>query len=374
MKQVLPTNKNGTRFLWLVAVLIIGVSISHYLTPITHPHFHEIFRRLYFLPIILAAVRLGFIGGLITALSVCFIYLPHVIFQWSGSFEDNLVRFNEIVLFLLIGSIAGFLSDKTKKERDLYQKTAEKLDSAYKKLKLQSDEMTELEHQLRSADRLAVLGELAASLAHEVRNPLGSIKGASQIIRKRCTSDEIIQEFTQVLIDEVDRLNRVIDNYLSVAKQSAGHDEKSDLIAVIESVLQLTGPNIRKQQIQIETQWPNSRVMVPINETELRQVFLNLMLNSIAALNPSDGKITIAVIQNGGTKITFSDNGKGIEAKNLDKIFTPFYSTKKDGTGLGLAIVKRIVESHRGTVNAISQPGTGFTLEIIFPKVEEPSI
>jgi len=350
----------------LILILIIAISIGHYLIPTTHHHLHEIFRRLYFFPILLAALQYGFRSGFLIAFIISLIYLPHVVFQWSGSFLSNLVRFNEILLYLLIGGLSGLLSDRTRKERDRYRDVAEELDQAYQKLKQQSDQMAELEHQLRGADRMAVLGELTASLAHEVRNPLGSIKGAADILKKRCKSDKTCLEFPQILADEVDRLNQVVDNYLTIARHPAASGETTNVIAALESIFQLVGPQIRKQNIQIQTDWPDSPVSIPMSEVEARQVFLNLALNALAALTPG-GMIHIQILKSDQTVIIhFSNNGPGIPENQLETIFTPFYTTKKEGTGLGLAIVKRLVESRTGTIEVESQMDKGITFTLTF--------
>lgn len=351
----------------LIAAMILGVTFGHYTTPISHHHWHEIFRRLYYVPILVAALHYGFRGGLISSVAVGFIYLPHVVFQWSGPFLSNLIRFDEIVMFLLIGNLAGLLADRTRREKERYRKTAEALDQAYRNLKRQSEHVTELEYQLRSADRLAVLGELTASLAHEVRNPLGSIKGAADILKKRCKADQTSREFAGVLTDEVARLNRVVDNYLSLAGPQKDSRETSDAVASIKSVFQLTGPQIRKKRIRVITDWPGEAAEIPLSEVESRQIFLNLMLNALSEVD-TGGEVRITVQKSDKTvRIDFADNGPGIAGEHIGMIFNPFFSTKKEGAGLGLAIVKRMVESRGGKIEVQSQPNQGTTFVLTFP-------
>ena len=219
-----------------VLIVLIGlITVAHYVTPISKHYLHEIFRRLYYLPLIIAAFQFGRRGGLIASISISLLYLPHVMFQWSGPFLSNLVRFDEILMYLIIGNTAGFLAEGIRREKEKYRSAAEKLDKAYQQLKKQTEQMSEMEHQLRSADRLAVLGELTASLAHEVRNPLSSIKGAADILSKKCLADQTCREFSDVLSNEVNRLNSVVENYLNVARQTPVPDPVTDLIPVIES-------------------------------------------------------------------------------------------------------------------------------------------
>jgi two-component system sensor histidine kinase HydH len=366
MKQQDKIKKNIPLF--IIAALVLGISSAHYLTPVGHHQWHEIFRRLYFIPILMAAIYYGFRSGMTVAVLITLIYLPHVIFQWSGSFSVNLVRFNEIILYLLLGGLSGFLSDTTRKERDRFKKTADELEQAYLKLKEQSNQMAELEYQLKSADRLAVLGELTASLAHEVRNPLGSIRGAAEILRKRCRQDDTSQEFTKVLMAEVDRLNQVVDRYLSMTPASLSSSGSSELKAALDSVIYMLGPQFRKKQISLETDWPADRVIIPLTEVEVRQIFLNLMLNSLAVLN-SKSRIKIQTeMDDSEVIIRFSDNGPGIPEAKIKMIFTPFFTTKKQGSGLGLAIVKRIIESKKGKISVQSRPGEETTFTICLPR------
>jgi signal transduction histidine kinase len=351
---------------WIIPLLIIVISILHYTTTTKLHHIHEIYRRLYYIPIIIAAFRFSFWGGIFSSFFISLIYVPHIIFQWEGVFLDNLVRFTEIILYLAVGCVAGILSKKVQKERDRYKSTAEELEKSYKQLEFQSGQLSEMENQLRAADRLAVLGELSASLAHEVRNPLGSIKGAADILNKRSSTDKTTQEFTNVLTKEVNRLNQVVENYLGLAHTSSDHIDKSDLKSEIQLVLDLAGPEIRKKQIQVRYDFPDHPVFIRMQKVEIRQVLLNLVLNALTALNekghlhirvePQKNKIIVAV----------TDTGIGIPHDQISAVFRPFFTTRKSGTGLGLSIVKRIMETHGGEIKVESSQGKETTFFLTF--------
>ena len=346
--------------------MVVIISALHYIIPTKYHHYHELFRRLYYLPIILAAYRFGLRGGLVTSVAVSLIYLPHVIFQWTGSFLSNLVRFTEIGLYIIVGSLAGFLSQRVQNERDRYKKTADKLEKSYKKLEAQTVQLSEMESQLRSADRLAVLGELSASLAHEVRNPLGSIKGASDILKKRCSEDKVVREFTNLLIKEVERLNKVVENYLGMARKTSEHTEKADLKKEIRSVLEILNHPIRKKQITVTWHSNDHPHIILMQDVEVRQVFLNILLNAISAVE-KDGRIEIqTTMADGEVQVEIKDTGMGIEPEQLQKIFHPFFTSKEKGTGLGLAIVKRIMETHGGHIAVDSEMNTGTTVKLTF--------
>lgn len=370
IRQNKGTDLKPDKNMWIVVVMIVFITVCHYLIPIRHHYYHEIFRRLYYLPIILAAYQFGFYGGLVTSVVVCIVYLPHVIFQWAGHFLNNLVRFTEIILYIVVGSLAGFLSQNVKDERDRYKRTAEKLEVSYNQLETQTVQLAEMESQLRSADRLAVLGELSASLAHEVRNPLGSIKGAVDILRKRCPEDETAKEFSDLLLREVIRLNEVVDSYLSMARKPSIRKARTDLKEIIESVLDLVGPEIRKRRIHVKCDFSNQSLMARIQEIEAQQVFLNLILNALAALD-DEGHVHIeGEVRAKEIVVKVSDTGKGIPKENIDRIFDPFFTTRREGLGLGLSIVKRIMQSNRGNINVDSEENKGTSFTLIFHRVK----
>ena len=283
---------------------------------------------------------------------------------------DNLVRFNEIVLYLVVGGIAGLLSRRVQDERDRYKRTAEELEASYHKLEAKTLQLSDMESQLRAADRLAVLGELSASMAHEVRNPLGSIKGAVDILRKRCPKDKTAQEFSDLLSMEVDRLNRVVENYLEMGRKPSGYDERSNLEKTIESVLNLAGPEIRRKQVEVRCDFPDHPLIAPMHEIEVQQVFLNLILNALAAMNEKGHIYVQGEIRDEKIFIRVTDTGRGIPPDQLKEIFQPFYTSRKHGTGLGLAIVKRIMESCGGKVEVESEENKGTTFILIFQQAE----
>lgn len=201
---------------WQMLVIIggiIGVTLLHYFTPLTEPVLHDIFQRLYYLPIILAAYWFGLAGGIGTALVVSFVYTPHIIYQWGGHPGHHAMemdRYLEMVIYNLVGGVTGFLSQQEKRRREQLERTAAGLEESYRRLQKQSDVIIRIEKQLRRAERLSVLGELSAVLAHEIRNPLGSIRGTAEILKDDYRPGDRKHEFLEILIKESDRLNREI--------------------------------------------------------------------------------------------------------------------------------------------------------------------
>lgn len=360
----------------LIGALIILVAILHYSTPTSYHWFHEIYRAFFYLPIILAAFRFQLKGGVYSALAVILIYLPHVVFQWGGDFLFNFSRFLQMVMYLVVGAVAGCLAARESNERKKYQQATLKLEGSYEKLKIQSEKIAELDEQLRNSERLSILGELAASLAHEVRNPLGSIWGVVEILKDECQEENKNSDFLKILIDEVKRLNQVVENYLSLARQPRMVLSQCNIRDVVQSVIYLLSYKARKQGIVLDFDIPEKELFVTANESQLQQILINLVLNSMAAIT-DDGKVTIKVQvfsadseENACLYLSVIDTGKGIHPNDREKIFKPFYSTRNNGTGLGLSIVKRIVEQNKWRMKVDSALGHGTTFTIIFPLEE----
>ncbi|NIQ10302.1 MAG: sensor histidine kinase, partial [Gammaproteobacteria bacterium] len=191
-----------------IAGLLLLVSSLHYLTTTQQVGAHDVYRRLYYVPIVLGGVWFALRGGIVTSVLASLLYVPHVLFHWQHHPEIALEQYLEIILYNVIGCLTGFLAQREQQQKLRYQKTAENLEESYRKLRDQADQIIEIEEQLRRADRLSALGELSAGMAHEIRNPLGSIKGTAEILRDGVGQEDPKREFADILIKEVDRLNR----------------------------------------------------------------------------------------------------------------------------------------------------------------------
>jgi signal transduction histidine kinase len=371
---------------WLIiAGLVILVTVLHYSTPTMKWQYHLIFMQSYFIPIILGAFQFGIRGGLGTAIAVSFLYFPHIMLQWGGLVEGNLMRFLQIVLFNVIGYLTGLKAQNEKEEKSRYQNTAEQLEKTLQKIREQSLRMEEMEDQLRQADRLAVVGELSASLAHEVRNPLGSIRGIVDILKDELPPNKETANFLNIMVQETERLNEVVENYLRFAGQKSSQVISFDIMEIIKNTELLLANRARKNQITIKTRLPEKELPLTGVPGQLQQVLMNLALNSIQAM-PDGGEITIGVQQletnsqsgeetsdsknTNEIRISISDNGKGISEPDVERIFKPFYTTRQDGTGLGLAIVKRIIDQNNWRIEVESEINKGSTFSIYIPVQE----
>ncbi|MCF6180393.1 MAG: ATP-binding protein, partial [Geopsychrobacter sp.] len=315
---------------------------------------------LYFIPVILGGIWFGLRGGFSTALFVSVVYAPHVLFQWGAIPSAHPEQFLEILLYNVIGVITGALASREHQQRIRAEESAQRLSDSFAKLREQADLIIEIEDQLRRADRLSALGELSAGMAHEIRNPLGAIRGTAEILQDAFTPENEYYEFSSILVKEVDRLNQVLEDFLRFVRPEPSDCASFLPDVTLQEVLNLTEVQARKAKVNIVTEMP----VLPEVEGDagqFKQVFLNLILNAVQAMT-SGGQLHISAEADERWAIfRFADNGPGIPKENLERIFNPFFTTKQEGTGLGLAITCRIIENSGGRINVESEAGQGAT-------------
>ncbi len=372
--KILSNILNRDQFTKLAFILLMVAVITslHYLTGTEHTSSHGIYRRLYYLPLVLGGIWFGLRGGIGIALLVSFLYAPHVLIQWGNLHQIHLEQFLEILLYNVIGFLTGFLSSKEQAQRHRAEKHSERLSTSYAKLREQANLILEIEDQLRRADRLTALGELSAGMAHEIRNPLGSIRGTAEILRDAFPPEDRYAEFTKILIDETDRLNQVLENFLQFAHSESGAREDFKAEEVLQNVLQLCQKQASDHQVGIT--WDKQTLPTVVGDADqFKQVFLNLMLNAIQAM-PSGGGLRISSeVKNDQILLSFRDTGPGIPDENLEQIFNPFFTTKTEGTGLGLSITHRIVQNHGGHIRVQNAPEGGAEFTLTLQPVGQPS-
>jgi len=363
----LKSNQHRNEWLWQagIALLLAVITFLHYATPTQSPYFHQIYQVLYFIPIVLAAVRYGLPGGLIVGLAATLLYLPHVLLQWGGVKLENLARFLMILLYNIVALVTGYLASREKREHALVEKAATELSRSYQLLKESMNQLAEAETELLHMDRLAVLGEMAAAVAHEIRNPLAAIRGAAEILAGDNVDDDVRHRFTSTILKEVDRLNRVVESYLGVARRRKLTLERTDLAETLRLVAQMVQMHAKRHNVTVRVSAPEKVGVLNIDHGGLRQVLLNLVLNAIS-VSPAGGIVELGWSREGNKHvITVSDQGPGLTGDQLRDIFKPFYTTRSDGTGLGLPIVKRIVQRAGWKLEIQSQPGKGATFKLI---------
>ncbi|HEX9023310.1 MAG TPA: ATP-binding protein [Geobacteraceae bacterium] len=351
-----------------------GITLLHYFTPLTRPMLHDIFQRLYYIPIILAAFWFGFRGGIACALAVSIVYAPHILFQWGGHLTMELEKYLEIVLYNVVGGITGFLSQKEQAKSRQLNEIARGLEESYRQLESQSNLIIEIEGQLRKAERLSAIGELSAVLAHEIRNPLGSIQGTAEILKDDFRPGDKKHEFLDILIKESGRLNRVVEDFLRLARPQPANLGDCDVMEELHNVVTLVTTEARGRDVRLELE-SAALPAVRGDREKLRQAFLNLLLNALQATPPGGRVSVIGAYEksNEMIRLEIRDTGAGIDAEALPRIFEPFFSTKEGGTGLGLAITQKIIEGHGGRIEVESERGKGALFRIVLPaKIESP--
>ena len=269
----------------MLSGLLALITLVHYLVGGAQAGMlHSLLGHLYIVPIILGAYWYGIKGGVGVSIASTVLFLPHLFLHWHDPLLE-VYNYTELFLFLLIGSVTGVMSQMERKQRMRYEESLLRLDESHRKLKDQTDILFQTEEQLRRADRLSALGELSAGMAHEIRNPLGSIKGAVEILRDDYGPEEPKYEFIQILLKETDRLNLIVQEFLGFARPKQPEFQQADLNEAIESVLTLTALEAKKAGVIVEKQLDPSIGLRSLDMNLLRQAFLNLVLNAIQAMD-----------------------------------------------------------------------------------------
>jgi signal transduction histidine kinase len=252
--------------------------------------------------------------------------------------------------------------------------------------------------RMKERDRLAALGSMAAGLAHEVKNPLGAIKGAAQLLEEVGASgadEPTAREFVGIILEEVNRLDRVVGSFLDYARPHAGNPIPLDLNAAVRRTVQILSSQITDGGIDVQLDLAEPLERARIDPEKFRQVLMNLVQNAIQAMDRR-GKVTVSTAMRRSTRgrvppadgstpasrrslpdetelieVSVRDTGPGISPKVLRNLFVPFFTTKSEGTGLGLAISQSIVQNAGGTIEVHSQPGAGTTFTIVLPAAED---
>ena len=219
---------------------------------------------------------------------------------------------------------------------------------------------------LVQSERLATLGKMATTVAHEVRNPLGGIRGAAQLLQLEENFDANSRDYIDVILKEVDRLNRVIEQLLTFGKSQAVNFELCDLKSLVFDVLKVCDPELKQHQVEVKQNYQQYLPKVKVNPEAIEQILLNLFRNAIESIE-NDGTLTINAtfdLEKSVIELRIEDTGRGIHPEITHKLFDPFYTTKPKGTGLGLAISQQIIEDHNGTieVDVTSPKGAAFLI------------
>lgn len=350
----------------VIALFLLGLAIASGTVPVTSVTTHNILHHLNFLPLMMAGMLFGMRGASRAALLAALVNAPVVALEWplwQMDAEDQLL---ELAIFAAAGLIAGLLSDRERAHRNMLETTRKELEKVYLELQASIAEM-------KKAERLSAAGQLAASLAHEIRNPLASISGAAGILQRDTAPREFIDDSLEIIQKESQRLNTLLSGFLNFARPRSLRLQPTCLEELVSSVIALANHAAQKRDIQfVLEQRPHEEHKPEEHESlcdpeQLKQVLLNLVINAIEA-SPEHATIRLSITDDhDGTSMDVEDAGCGIPDEVAEHIFEPFFTTRASGTGLGLAISSMIVGQHGGTLSFYRNHQGGTTFRILLP-------
>jgi signal transduction histidine kinase len=339
---------------------IAAVSLLHMLTDPSRVLLHELYEYLYYAPVVASAYWYGAPGGLLAALAASLAYIPHIQTTWADNFPYAASQYAQVLAFHLLGGLVGALMTSQKRLTARYRDAATALEARHR-------ELQESQEHLRRAERLSALGEIAAGLAHELRNPLAGLRGALDIVSSRLQAGTPEAEFAQVARTELERLSRLLDDFLAYARPRPPRLEPAGLQPVVDRVLALLGTEAERRRVRLVADGLAEDSRVAIDAEQIAQVLFNVVLNAIQA-SPEGGRVTISrSAATSHVTLCVDDEGPGIAPEHVPRIFEPFFTTKHRGTGLGLAVSQRIVAAHGGTIELERRVPTGTSVRIRLP-------
>ncbi|HLM80797.1 MAG TPA: ATP-binding protein, partial [Terriglobales bacterium] len=296
-----------------------------------------------------------------------------------------------ILFFFLAAMVVNRFSQQSQHQTQLYRDLAERLAETNRRLE-------HAQAEARRSERLAALGQLSAGLAHEIRNPLGVIKGSAEMLTQKLqASDELARELAGYISTEVNRLSALVTEFLDFARPLHAQPHPADLTALLDRVLQIvaerfagkqltgtqeTGKSVTGKSVRVERHYASGLPLVPLDESLCEQAFLNVVQNAYEAMQDDahGGTLRVEVRpttlnDTEGVELRLSDTGPGVPDELREEIFNPFVTTKKTGVGLGLSIVSKIVDGHHGSIHVENAPGGGAVFTVFFPldEIIEPA-
>jgi signal transduction histidine kinase len=274
----------------------------------------------------------------------------------------------DVEVLVLLANHAVSVLNQARTYADLDRQNKE-IRALNEELKRSYEELRNTQAELMRKDRLAFLGEMAGVVAHEIRNPLTSIRGFAQRIERTLEHDPKNRQYVEIIVEEVDRLKRVLSDVLDFGRRARAQPMPTDLRDVIDETLRLLVHD--EDRLRVITEMDEGLPEVHVDPEQMKQVFLNLFRNAVQAME-GEGELRVrGYSRDGKVIIEVQDTGPGIPEEVREKMFTPFYTTKPMGTGLGLSLVKSLVEDHKGDISVESEPGRGSTFRLSLPQVRE---
>jgi signal transduction histidine kinase len=311
---------------------------------------HAIHGRFCYIPIVIAAAWFGVRGGLAVAAIISLAVLP-LIFGSDLSQHNFAGEMAEIVFYFAIAILAGALFGRELRARQRAE---------------------EMRLQLERSHKLSLVGQIAAGMAHEIKNPLASIKGAVEIVGDENIAPAEREEFRGIIFKEIKRVNNSLTDFLEFARPSETKFAQVNLAEIVNASLKQVQAQAAKRGITVSGRVVE-RVPVRADQEKLHQVLLNLLINAIEA-SGEDGEVRVVLDLEksaGNARVLIEDEGSGIEKSSINKIFEPFFTTKSSGTGLGLAIARNIIELHGGKLDISNRTEGGVCARLLLPLASE---
>jgi signal transduction histidine kinase len=320
------------------------------------------------LPVMSAATAFGLLGTTISIVVACAVYLSflvYVVAPFTVPPDQQVELAMRLIGYPIVGYWTRQLAESKRVEARRYQIAAEQLAEA-------NENLQKAEAAATRSERLAALGQLSAGLAHELRNPLGTMKTSAEMLLQSVPSDnEIACEMASFISSEVDRTDSLITRFLDFARPLALRPELADVGQVIDRAVEEIDRHRPPFDVAIYKNYSPDIRSFRLDPELMQRVFYNLLINAIQA-SPPRGSVTVKTRPLKGTvEIAVIDRGSGIAKEQLENIFNPFFTTKVHGTGLGLAIVSKIVDEHGGKIAVESEPGSGSVFRVYLPTGEE---
>jgi signal transduction histidine kinase len=349
-----------------IAAILIKMALCYLLVGFAHG-INSDYYLIFLLPIVSAATELGLKGTIFFSVLACAAYASFLLFvnwdlQYIPAAQWRILGLR-LWFFPVVGLVVYEEAQGKRREMLRTKEAAEKLAESNRTL-----QMTQA--SLRRSERLAALGQLTAGLAHELRNPLGTIKASAELLARPSTQEkqDVVQELSGYIASEVDRTNALVSRFLDFARPLEVHAQSADLRKTIEQAVAQGSARAETANVRIELRLPDRPLEFSFDGDLLAVAVLNLLQNAVDA-SPPHGVVAVTAEDRGSEiRVAVSDHGAGIARDHMESIFNPFFTTKSNGTGLGLALVAKIVDEHRGRIAVKSEAGVGTTFEILLPR------
>ena len=350
------------RVQWAIIILLLtSITIAHNSMQIPDMSLLMVAtQKLFFIPVILAGFISGALGGTLVATIAAALYPHYRVPHLHTEYMFNIPVVSDMVLLLIVGMTTGWLSDRIKEELERHRRTAQQRDQALQELTLSYE-------RARRAEQLAALGQMAAGIAHEVRNPLTSMQGAVDVLKRSVANNpERAATLLSRLEKDITRLDDITKHVLQYARPPQTTLTPINPLELCNDVLETAKPHTHDKCLSLKfIQAHSATALIRGDHDQLQQVILNLVLNALQFADPHSTVSMNSSLDEHNWYLIVSNYGPEISEQDQQHIFEPFFTTRADGTGLGLAIGARIVEAHDGTLSCQSSDGvTRFTLTI----------